>query len=67
MSFSVVRYIALYTVFGACTYDMVIHKSDICIKLQLSVLMIAGSYYVFLLNAGLVCGGHHEIFSHASL
>ena len=45
---------------------MVIHKSDICIKLQLSVLMIAGSYYGFLLNAGLVCGGHHEIFSHAS-
>ena len=33
-----------FTVFGACTYDTVQQQSEICIKLQLSVLMIVGSY-----------------------
>ena len=36
-----------------------------CIKSQLSVFMIAGSYYGFLLNAAM-CGGHREIFSYVS-
>jgi len=31
---------------------MVIHESEICIEFELSVLMIAGSYYGFLLDAG---------------
>ena len=41
-----------FTVFGARRYDIVLQRSEICIKLQLSVLMIAGSYNGFLLNAG---------------
>ena len=41
---------------------MVIHKSEICIKLQLSVFMIAGSYYGFLLNAGHVWRTSRDLF-----
>ena len=54
-----------FAVFGACTYDMVIHTSEIYIKLQLSVFMIAGSYCGFLSNAGHVqtaCCGHHGTY-----
>ena len=55
-----------FTVFGACTYDMVMHKSEnIYEKLQLSVFIIAGSYYGFLLNAGhvrMACYGHHGTY-----
>ena len=51
-----------FTVFGACTYDMVLHKSEICIEVQLSVFMIDGWYYRFLLNAGHVWRTSRDLF-----
>ena len=54
-----------FTVFGACRYDMVMQRSEICIciKLQLSVHMIAGSCYGFLLDAGNVWRTPRDLFA----
>ena len=62
VSFCAVRYIALQCLGHVRNYDTVILKSELCIKLQLSVFIIAGSYCGFLLNTGHVWRTSRDLF-----
>ena len=55
-----------FTVFGAWTYDMVIHKSEICIKLLNCNCRCSWFYIMGSCSMQALWGGHHEIFSYVS-